>query len=127
MTPLKRTGNWGVKGEQEGREFKLNNQVQQYMRETLKKLYLKNRHEGEGNAPAIKQSEHSSMVRELLINIENIRDFQNTCEVNPNPNCAKENGGEILQEIAHSARTPQRKLYHLGHHHQHRHVLDLNQ
>lgn len=54
----------------EERDCKLSTQVQQYMRETLKKLYMKNRIEDHpGAASAVKQSEQSSMIRELLINI----------------------------------------------------------
>lgn len=48
---------------------KLNSQVQQYMRETLKRIYQKNRNEENSSQPKPAQSERSSMIRELLINL----------------------------------------------------------
>lgn len=51
----------------------MSNQVQQYMRETLKRLYMKNRND-EQSSSHIRQSEQSSMIREMLINIENIKE-----------------------------------------------------
>jgi hypothetical protein len=53
----------------------MSSQVQQYMRETLKKLYMKNRGEDLPSG-SMRPSEQSCMIRELLINIENIREGQ---------------------------------------------------
>ncbi len=53
----------------------MNSQVQQYMRETLKRFYMKNHGEDAPNG-STRPSEQSSMIRELLINIENIKDGQ---------------------------------------------------
>jgi hypothetical protein len=49
------------------------------MRLTLKRIYLKNRNE-EFNSPLQKPKEYerSSMIRELLINLENLKDHQNS-------------------------------------------------
>jgi hypothetical protein len=54
---------------------KMNSQVQQYMRETLKRLYMKNRNDDQVSVH-MRQSEQSSMIREMLINIENIKEGQ---------------------------------------------------
>lgn len=48
---------------------KLNSQVQQYMRETLKRIYQKSRNEESSSQPKPAESERSSMIRELLINL----------------------------------------------------------
>jgi hypothetical protein len=69
-----------VSKEQEGRDLNMSSQVQQYMRETLKKLYLKNRSENHPCGSFMRQSDQPTMIRELLINIENIKDFQNSQE-----------------------------------------------
>lgn len=54
-TTPKKEANCQTKAEKEGRE--LSGQVQQYMRETLKKLYLKNRREDtSGSHSSMKQS-----------------------------------------------------------------------
>lgn len=101
---------------------KMNSQVQQYMRETLKRLYLKNRNDDQ-SSNHIRQSEQSSMIREMLINIENIKEGH-TKDSMQNRECldySKENG----EELQMMARAPQRKLHHQIHHS--RHILDLNE
>lgn len=71
------------------------------------------------------------MIRELLINIENIRDCENcsnnlASSASTNPDIFKENGLDIPQEMMQAAKMSQRKLYHLGQQHG-KHVLDINQ
>lgn len=69
LSPLKRTAS-----KQPRDAEKLNGQVQQYMRETLKRIYQKSRNEEGSSQPKPAESERSSMIRELLINLESARD-----------------------------------------------------
>lgn len=71
---------------------KLNSQVQQYMRETLKRIYQKSRNELNSTQQKPPSYERSSMIRELLINLENVKDHAH--QAGEAPIAAKENKEE---------------------------------